>query len=145
MLVKIAQNGHQSGKGKGMGTESNYASGLFPASMDKLYDMLDYIRIRAQDAGFDSYTVAKIELAVEEALVNIIEHGYAGKPGDIQISCTHDTTHLAIKLHDRGIPYNPVNQGTRGCGTKLMLQLMDDVSYHHEHDTNQLILIKKLF
>jgi serine/threonine-protein kinase RsbW len=128
----------------------------FPAELNKLYEMLDFIRYEADVAGFDSCYVNKIELATEEVLVNIISYGYPEKLGQIAIQCSHTpNSDLEITIKDEGIPYNPLKNETKcsaqasleertvgGYGIFFILNLMDEVAYKREENVNVLILRK---
>lgn len=128
----------------------------FPASLDKLYEMLQFVRLQAQDALFDESQTSKIELALEEALVNIISYGYPNRSGAIEIHCSAmDNTGLKIVLKDRGIPYNPLTNAKRfnpmdaleaktigGYGVYFILKIMDEVDYTRENNFNILTLVK---
>ena len=130
---------------------------VFSAELDKLYDMLDFIRMQALDAGFDPCYVNKIELATEEVLVNIISYGYPnGEHGKIEIECSlSDNFDLEIIIKDKGIPYNPLKAQTErdskanldersvgGYGIFFILNLMDEVMYKREENSNVLTLKK---
>ena len=60
----------------------------YPASLISLREMLFGIRKEALKCGFKVNSLYKIELAAEEALVNIIKHGLILMP------------HLSIYLRD---------------------------------------------
>mgnify|MGYP000544127875 CR=1 FL=1 len=131
-------------------------SKTYPASLENLHEMLNFVRKAAKKIGFSDADFVKIELAVEEALVNIIKHGYPEKPGTISISC--DSTKedcLQIEIRDQGIPYNPLahvklsdhdfarkNQRVGGYGVFFILKIMDEIKYERENDSNILILTK---
>lgn len=131
----------------------------FPATLDQLYAMLQLICGQAMELGFDEMELAKIELACEEALVNIISYAYPGKQGEIEIELKPYEKGIEIELTDQGIPYDPVSQSEitkrvldnpdpielrklGGYGIFFILTLMDDVSYSREGDNNVLKLIK---
>lgn len=130
----------------------------FPASLDKLYDMLRFVNEQVQSTGFDVDQSAKIELAIEEALVNIISYGYPSRRGTVEIECRQaDPSAMVIVLLDHGIPYNPLNcitpadpdapvelQTAGGYGILLIKKLMDHVDYRRENNCNVLTLIKRL-
>src|SRR5258708_3809957 len=130
---------------------------VFPASMEYLREMLQWIRIPIQSAGFDSEETSKIELALEEAIVNIIKHGYSQRPGDVAVSVRPlSTGGVKITLKDRGIPYNPLanvksldrnapaeHRTIGGYGIHFILQIMDEVAYEREGESNILHLIKR--
>lgn len=128
----------------------------FPAELNKLYEMLDFIRNQALEAGFDSCYVNKIELATEEVLVNIINYGYPKEQGQIAIQCVLTAnSDLEITIKDEGIPYNPLkteincncqasldDRAIGGYGIFFILNLMDEVVYTREENVNVLTLKK---
>jgi serine/threonine-protein kinase RsbW len=128
----------------------------YPASLDKLYEMLQFVREQASLAAFDEKQVSKIELALEEALVNIISYGYPNRNGTIEIDCKEpNSTGLTIIVKDRGIPYNPLTNAKPfdpttpleertigGYGIYFILKIMDEVEYRRENNYNILTLIK---
>lgn len=131
---------------------------IFPATMGSLHKMLQFIRVESGAAGFEGSPETQIELALEEALVNIIKHGYPGSSGDIEINCSRiGSVGLKITLTDNGIPYDPLAnaipldldprtplelQVIGGHGVHLIQSLMDKVEYHFQNNANVLTLIK---
>lgn len=130
----------------------------FSASLDTLYDMLTFIKDQAEGAGFDSPNISQIELAAEEALVNIVSYGYLNQLGKIEIGCydTNDESKcLKIIIKDTGVPYNPLagvkskdfhtiveERTPGGYGVFFILKIMDEVEYKREGDSNILVLVK---
>lgn len=129
---------------------------IFPASLSRLYDMLQFIREQALSIGFDGSKVSQIELALEEALVNIISYGYPSRSGVIEINCSEENKcGFKVTLKDTGIPYNPLTsfkplspsssleaRSIGGLGVQIIREMMDVVDYHHEENCNILTLIK---
>lgn len=130
----------------------------FPASLDQLYEMLSFISNHAAGIGFDQANIAKIELASEEAIVNIVSYGYPNRKGQIQISCMpHDTKGIKVVIKDYGIPYNPLANAKKynpnmvkeehtigGYGVYFILKIMDEVNYIRDKEANVLTLVKYL-
>lgn len=128
----------------------------FSASLDKLYDMLSFIREHAESVGFDSPEISKIELATEEAIVNIVSYGYPNATGMIEINCSYqEEKGFKIVIKDFGAAYNPIcytkqydvnvsveSRKVGGFGVYFMLKIMDQVNYSRENDVNVLTLIK---
>lgn len=90
----------------------------------------------------DYNTVCEVELAVDEAFTNIIEHAYEGEsPEKIECTCQQTSDRLTIVLKDCGNPFDPtivpepnVNAGLEkrkvgGLGVYFMNELMDEVRY----------------
>ena len=84
----------------------------------------------------------KIILAVDEAVTNVIEHGYDGSSeGSIEIDVISNPEFFKIMIRDTGRVFNPtstppldvqdhVKRGRKkGLGIFLMRQIMDEVQY----------------
>lgn len=128
----------------------------FSAHLDNLYDMLLFVRTEAEALGFDEIEISKIELAAEEALVNIISYGYPAESGDIEITCEKANKNgLKITLKDDGIPFNPLTNSKKfepdaplearsvgGYGVFFIMKIMDEVEYKRDSDRNILTMVK---
>ena len=119
---------------------------VVPADVKHLHRLAAYASTAAQEAGFDAIQAGRIELAVDEACSNIIEHAYQGKEGgDIDLE-VQIRVGLSIKfvLIDYGQPFNPnsvpnyepctplteiENLKIGGLGLHLMRQTMDDICF----------------
>lgn len=98
----------------------------------------------------------KIILAVDEAVTNIMEHGYdPGVEGTIEIEIETDDRHFKVVIRDNGRIFNPetvpnfdiqkhLKSGKKGgLGLFLMRQIMDEVRYRFEGGVrNELTLVK---
>lgn len=129
----------------------------FEADLRFLYAMLAFVTEEARSVGFSPEQSQKIELALEEALVNIIEYGYSSEKGFIEISCEkHQPTGIAITIKDTAPPYNPLNapkppenevsiehRSVGGYGIHFIVTLMDEVNYRYDNG-NVLTLTKRL-
>jgi anti-sigma regulatory factor (Ser/Thr protein kinase) len=94
-----------------------------------------------------------ITLAVDEALANVIRHGYRGAPnGTIEVNCQAWTDRLEFTLLDQGEPPGPVRLAAHplddvalsGRGTYIIRSMMDEVNYERVPAGNQLRLSKRL-
>lgn len=124
---------------------------VFPASFESLKEIGDFVRRASGAAGFDVSVAYSIQLAVDEACSNIVEHAYRSVrgQGEIECTCTVDCQALYIELHDHGKPFNPVeiplpdttsDLSTRakgGLGLYFIRQLMDEVKFHCEPVDNE--------
>ncbi|MBN2479449.1 MAG: ATP-binding protein [Parachlamydiales bacterium] len=128
----------------------------FNAQLENLYPMLIWIRERVAKY-FNQKVLEEIELACEEAIVNIIIHGYKNEKGhkiSIQI---HINQVLEISFKDKAKEFNPLLKKPKiiqknlplnkrkegGLGLHIILNYMDDVKYQRQNDFNILTLIKK--
>ncbi len=98
----------------------------------------------------------KIILAVDEAVTNIIEHGYEpGVEGLIELEIETEETQFKVTIRDSGRVFNPesvpnpdmgkhIKSGRKkGLGIFLMRQIMDEVRYRFKDGVkNELTLVK---
>jgi len=125
----------------------------FPATLENLYEMIAFIKHNAEVIGFHPEDIAKLEVASEEVLVNIISYAYPKGEGDLMIECQDlGEATLEIKFRDQGVEYDPtihrgfVKKGDRigGYGILLIFKLMDKVEYQRDGDMNVLTIVKKV-
>ncbi|MCD4685427.1 MAG: anti-sigma factor antagonist [Anaerolineae bacterium] len=129
---------------------------VIAARLDNVRHACDAVVEAAETASLDERAVYHCQMAVDEALTNIIEHGYAykGDAHQIEVVCAIDTAQFIITLTDDSPAFNPLNHqapdpaeplDTRepgGWGIYFIRRLMDDVSYQRVGDKNQLLLVK---
>ena len=121
----------------------------FYATLDQLHFMLRWIQERIEPLHLNPVLVSKIELASEEALVNIIHHAYHDEGGEIDIEIeVIPQKQLKISFLDKGLPFNPLElppskkkEEVGGLGIVLMRKCVDDLSYQRKKDHNVLSLL----
>ncbi|MHB9027185.1 MAG: ATP-binding protein [Candidatus Latescibacterota bacterium] len=79
------------------------------AEMESLFPLLEYTRDRLRERGFAADAAARLELAMEEILVNIIHYAYPESSGDIELNFSGDEDGTVIEIRDRGVPFNPLD------------------------------------
>jgi sigma-B regulation protein RsbU (phosphoserine phosphatase) len=102
-------------------------------------------------------TAMKMNLAIEEAVVNVMNYAYpAGEEGTVTIDAKADGTTLTFVIIDNGTPFDPTakgevdttlsaeERGIGGLGIHLIRQLMDSINYERNNGRNVLTLVKKL-
>lgn len=108
-----------------------------------------------RECSFSDDAILDLQLAVEEAIANIILHGYRRASGkvEIEIHVTDETAEVRIK--DYAPPFDPLSvpdpdrvsdlseRHTGGLGIYLMRQVVDEVHYKYEDGKNVLTLIKR--
>lgn len=119
----------------------------FAATLDQLHAIIDWLLKELSSHAFDKKRLRNIELAVEEAVVNIINHGYKTKPGNIDIQVRHLPAKVEIVIEDQAPPFNPLEHSKEidrtqigGLGIHMMKKCVDHVAYHRANDRNVLIL-----
>lgn len=104
--------------------------------------MLGFAREMARLAGFDDKERQQIELAVEEAVTNVIKHAFApGEKAFFEIRCQQEATRFVVSIHDEGKPFDPsqipeykpedrgMETGAKGLGSFLMKSMVDQVEH----------------
>ncbi|MBO7110892.1 MAG: SpoIIE family protein phosphatase [Bacteroidaceae bacterium] len=107
--------------------------------------------------GFDMATTMQINLAIEEAVVNVMNYAYPeGTKGDITIEAKANKTEMSIIISDTGKPFDPTakaevditlsaeDRSIGGLGIHLIRQIMDNINYERIDGHNVLTLMKKL-
>ena len=113
-----------------------------PSSTENLALIREFVGSTAQQAGFDTSETAKLELAVDEACANVIEHAYGHDvTKEVVVRVTLDDETLSIDIEDTGSGFDPgaidheeleqliSKRKTGGLGMRLMKTLMDEVRY----------------
>jgi serine/threonine-protein kinase RsbW len=125
--------------------------GIFQANLENLDKISKFINTICVEAGLDESTTYKVQLSVDEACSNIIEHGYFSSTEEnriIECECKFNGNELTIRLHDYGSPFNPrvlpnpelspilEERGSGGLGFFFIKQFMDVVEYKYISKSN---------
>jgi serine/threonine-protein kinase RsbW len=107
------------------------------------------------EAEVDAAAWFDLELAIEEACANVIEHAYEGEGGAYRLTLTVRGSDLIITLVDHGTSFNPAEitapeldlpldeRPIGGLGLHLMKLLMDEVSFSFGDEGNVLRMTKR--
>ena len=125
---------------------------IFAASMDTIPDIVGFVSETATAMGVHPKRVMHLELAVEEAAVNICSYAYEIPPGEVTIRISRETEVVRIELVDVGVPFDPLaadapdikseleNREVGGLGIFLIRRVLDEVHYSRSGDRNILSL-----
>jgi serine/threonine-protein kinase RsbW len=128
----------------------------FPGTFESLDKIRDFVVQAARQAGFDESATYAVELSVDEACTNIIEHAYGGE-GRGELDCSVEITDqdLIIVLHDEGEPFDPDNipipnhsvpleeLKPRGVGLFLIRKMMDEIRFEFTPDRGNILTMVK--
>jgi len=142
---------------KGGGTKGNQLELIVKAKLENLAVIGNFITEAMKQLRIEQ-NAWQVQLAVDEACTNIIQHAYSGeseKP--IGILCSMSGNDLVIQIRDWGKPFDPKSvpppdieseldeRKLGGLGMFLMRQVMDKVKYaFYPKKYNELIMIKHL-
>lgn len=128
-----------------------------PGSFEYLATIADFIAEAGRDAGSDQDTIFHVQMAVDEACSNVIEHAYQGQDqGEITLKCDCDGKEWVIAIYDTGRAFDPTSVPepnlnsnvddikTGGLGLYFMRQLMDEVEFSFDEKRgNKLRMVKR--
>ncbi len=128
-----------------------------PNDVQEVPQLNGFVDEVCEQAGFDMSTTLKINLAIEEAVVNVMNYAYpAGVKGDVDIEAQINDERLKFVIRDSGTPFDPTakaevdttlsaeERGIGGLGIHLIRQIMDTINYERVDGKNVLTLRKKL-
>ncbi len=116
-----------------------------------------FVSERAALAGMDEERVFAVQMAVDEACTNCMEHAYEGREdGEVHICCWTEGGDFVIRITDHGRPFDPASvpvpdvtapleeRQIGGLGLFLMYKLMDGVEFQFDPaEGNQVTLRKR--
>jgi len=125
------------------------------------YETLGVFRDAIAQAGaresIDAQTIYDLQLAMDEACTNIVEHGYKGmNPGSLMFDMEIAPTQVVMQITDFGRPFEPYepelpsaqtvmeSDKLGGFGLIFIYKVMDAVDYQTTEEGNILTLTKKL-
>jgi len=130
---------------------------LVPSDINLLGRVRGFVCGLLADAGFAEGFVDDVELALEEALCNVVEHAYAYDPAQsIALRVIVGAEGVSLLIRDSGQAFDPAQlpamdlerhrEGRQagGLGRYLMGTLMDAVEYRSSPEGNTLLMEKKL-
>ena len=116
-----------------------------------------FMKSVVEKSGIEKSLGRQLRLAVEEAVVNVINYAYPiGQEGDIEIRIMCNGETLKTVIIDSGVAFDPTLQEKvdtslsvedrqiGGLGILLVRELMDTISYEREKGKNILTLIKNI-
>jgi serine/threonine-protein kinase RsbW len=125
------------------------------AELSNLSTIRHFIEDNTRRLAADENTAYALAHAVDECATNIIEHGYRGQSGSIEIEIDRVGDILTVVLRDHAPPFDPTGvpppdltlpleaREPGGLGVYLARQMVDDWQYRALSDGNELTLIKQ--
>jgi serine/threonine-protein kinase RsbW len=129
-----------------------------PSSTENLSMIRDFVKSIGTQAGMTEMEVAGLELAVDEACANVMEHAYdSDSTKEVSIRAIVDDNLLKIDVTDTGKGFDPAAveqlkladlvsaKRTGGLGMRLINSFMDEVHYEMQPGVkNELKMVKRL-
>jgi anti-sigma regulatory factor (Ser/Thr protein kinase) len=128
-----------------------------PAESDHLSDVRAFVRETLEGFGAPATVTSDLVQAVDEAVCNVILHGYAGAPGEIEIAAQRRDGEVEIRIRDRSRPFDPtaapspdlaappLARKPGGMGIHLLREAADAVHHQGRADGgNELRLVRRI-
>ena len=125
--------------------------------IDEMPRLTAFVEETCHHADLDEPVAMQINLAIEEAVVNVMKYAYpAGTHGQVCIESQVQDDVLRFVISDNGVAFDPTSRavvdidrgtmerGIGGLGIHLVRQIMDRVKYERQGDKNVLTLFKNL-
>jgi sigma-B regulation protein RsbU (phosphoserine phosphatase) len=128
-----------------------------PNDIDAITEMSVFVDTICEELGFDMMMTMNLNLAIEEAVVNVMNYAYPkGTRGEVHIEIQADAQKFIVIIRDSGIPFDPTTQKEvdttlsaeerpiGGLGIHLVRQIMDHIDYRYVDKQNILLLEKNI-
>ena len=129
-----------------------------PSSTENLAMIRDFVKRIGHQTGMDEQDVSNLELAVDEACANVIEHAYGhdiSKEVIIRAVCDEQAVRISVIDMGQGFDAEALapesietlihERRSGGLGIRLIKALMDEVSYEiRPGQKNELHMVKRL-
>ncbi len=126
--------------------------------LERLSEIADFVELAARECGMKDDQVYDVQMAVDEACANVIEHAYRGRgDGTIDIACEKRGNEFIVIIQDLGERFDPKKvapprirdplskRNIGGLGLFFMHKMMDKVKFEFSSGSgNRLTMIKKI-
>ncbi len=126
------------------------------ADLAQLTTIREFVSRSGRELDLDEREIYDLQLAVDEACTNIIQHAYDGQGGAMEVTVEPDKGGVRVTVRDWGTPFEfqkvpvpdvaaPLEQrGVGGLGLFLMHQVMDDIIFDFDAvQGNTLTMVKR--
>lgn len=130
---------------------------ILPNDIETIPQLNEFIDAVAEEVALDMSLAMSLNLAIEEAVVNVMEYAYPdGEKGNVEIEVTVDEGWLTFIISDSGIAFDPTTKEDAdttlsaeerpigGLGIFLVKKLMDTIEYQRTDGKNMLTLRKNI-
>lgn len=124
--------------------------------VEELTKLPEFVDTVCEDAGVNMALIASLNLALEEAVTNVVLYAYPDREGTVDINAVYTEKYLKFIITDSGIAFDPTKKEDAditlsaearpigGLGIYLVRQIMDSVNYKRMKGRNILTIIKNL-
>lgn len=127
------------------------------AKLENIEPAIEFLNAELEEHGCRVDVMQRIDLALEEMLVNVSQYAYEGKTGDAFVGVSFPEKDLVqLDIRDKGILYDPTKKEDPdvsiplkqrkkgGLGIYITKMVMDEMHYEYKDGYNHTILRKNL-
>ncbi len=127
------------------------------SDVERLSEIADFIEDSARSCGVGNKEIYDVQMAVDEACTNIIQHAYHGRSDEtIDLTCQCNGKEFVVVIRDFGDRFDPnkvpkpktrdplARRSIGGLGMFFMRKLMDRVDFSFSSGGNELTMVKKI-
>lgn len=136
---------------------SSISTKVFSPKLSSLHQMLEWAHSFLKTEKFSKKEIKRMEIALEEAFVNIIHYACTDRSCKIEICYANlGDGWVTFTLKDQGSPFDPTKKSSSfpnpeslekqkegGLGIPLMYRFVDEIDYRRDGEWNVLTLKKK--
>lgn len=132
-----------------------------PADADRFYEVCEFVSSRAAALGVPDSLHMKLDLVVEELVVNIASYAYPDGGGDVEVECVRESApmvdaanavpgeYFCVYLRDWGLAFDPLQgpppdvtaamhkRDVGGLGVHLVREMTDNCRYERRQGMNE--------
>ena len=125
------------------------------SELSNLAQIAEFVTDRARRMGLGEDQVFEVQMAVDEACTNAMEHAYEGRSdGEVRICCFLEDHQFVVRITDFGKPFSPdevpapridaplEEREIGGLGLFFMRKLMDSVEIRSGDQGNEVVMVK---
>jgi anti-sigma regulatory factor (Ser/Thr protein kinase) len=121
-----------------------------PARLESVRAFHQFVRNGAEAVGLNSSDMDKLDLVLEEILVNIARYAYDGGAGEVEVAYSTEAGSLLVEVTDQGRSFNPLDAAPPdlalgladrpigGLGVLLVKQIVGSLSFRRQDGLNTL-------
>ena len=142
--------GQEQQKDKAANTALSLELGGNPAELERMAAAVEEF---AEQQGWPDGIDFKVNLALEELVLNVITHGRPEGPVEVEVTVTSSHDLITVRISDNGEAFNPLpdapepevessvaDREVGGLGIHLVRTMMDDMRYRRELGRNLLTM-----
>jgi anti-sigma regulatory factor (Ser/Thr protein kinase) len=130
--------------------ENHFIQLKLPAKIESLREFTAFVHRAAQEASFPEMDLGRLDLVMEEVVVNVINYAYPdSQPGVIEVGYSIEGPgKLSVQVCDMGRAFDPLakdppdlrlglaERPIGGLGIFLVKQIARSITYNREGDQN---------